>query len=955
MADVDDYDKIVTEFLINTCRLRHNNNRLRQPLNEKAVMALVYCADVATARRVRVSPEDENGITPMLTGSVAELYIEPMLSCVGDIDIMFNLSDELAIPAGTAPPTQLPGEFHRRVEVYEIVDSEFPGYVYLVSSYLLTECIDDGRYNAVRCQRAHLINREPAQVNEMSLPYETGWRLLRTRFSEHSVYCMRCLSWPPQADVWPTRRRNYDWPDSATVDRVVGNGYDVVYAAHRRCRQDTRMHRLSFSRAEIVLLNSWIPVQQIVYHMLRVFIKTERLTDSPDNSDVATLSNYHIKTLMLWACELNPRSWWIDDLNVVRLSVELLRTLGVWLIDACCPHYFIHNCNLFDHPDNCYYETASRVMSKIEGSLSDWFIKNYVRNCAQCLPGNVSRLFHDIWPTKQLQKAVSAIADWRCGQSLVKTFALFLLAQYNITAAVSYYSLTVGSYLCIMRDLVKLDERLCMYLIAIVFLHGAYKTTTDTLTDDLLDVLATTSLQSNDVRRCVNARHSSVLSLRQAAKLMKIVANNLRSTVQLINIELSKAYLHRALRCKDSDSNSIYCLANVYLAVLYYNTGHYQTVIDRCTMVTRSQDRSQFISNVVQGELLPKIDDDIDTVLGLAVFYQYVRTAALNQQQQMQRVSVFTTELFAHYLRIRRPSVLTCPLFSSEWQRYVSCTLSTKQPFITDVLLLRRVKQCEVLVSTINSTDLDTSQLLADHLHIKYRSVVKCRYRYRYRSYNLTTRQSFIADALLQSSVKMSTGQKFRCKHLIRQCREFQISSTELHTSELVELLQQSAVEHLTTYRQLEAHKFGSVVTIVTTDFEALYAYKRGDYQRCLQLSTQNVQTLLSGGDMPPVLLFPQFIQLFDDDIVSLSALIQIAEPPESYTLETDTMSISQVTLSLYLMTQCQLKLHQSATSLAQTLNYIEAAQRRHSVDRTLDHLTLKFAIRKTMISSSSS
>ena len=31
--------------------------------------------------------------------------------------------------------------------------------------------------------------------------------------------------------------------------------------------------------------------------------------------------------------------------------------------------------------------------------------------------------------------------------------------------------------------------------------------------------------------------------------------------------------------------------------------------------------------------------------------------------------------------------------------------------------------------------------------------------------------------------------------------------------------------------RQLEAHKFGSMGVIVTTDYEALYAYKRGQYQ----------------------------------------------------------------------------------------------------------------------------
>jgi len=57
---------------------------------------------------------------------------------------------------------------------------------------------------------------------------------------------------------WPTRHRNYGWPDSATLDRVVSNGCDVVGVAHRQCRQHEwrgkLQHRLSFSRAEIVLI-----------------------------------------------------------------------------------------------------------------------------------------------------------------------------------------------------------------------------------------------------------------------------------------------------------------------------------------------------------------------------------------------------------------------------------------------------------------------------------------------------------------------------------------------------------------------------------------------------------------------------------------------------------------------------------------------------------------------------
>jgi len=132
-----------------------------------------------------------------------------------------------------------------------------------------------------------------------------------------------------------------------------------------------------------------------------------------------------------------------------------------------------------------------------------------------------------------------------------------------------------------------------------------------------------------------------------------------------------------------------------------------------------------------------------------------------------------------------------------------------------------------------------------------------------------------------------------------------------MDTSELVELLQQSAVKNLTTYRQFQKQEFGSVVTIVSTDFEALYAYKHGDYQRCLQLSTQNVHTLLyEDDDDAGVWADPMFLQLMDDDIVSLTALTLIVNP--EYRYDRSNVLISQLTLSLYLMTQCQLKLHHS-------------------------------------------
>ena len=60
---------------------------------------------------------------------------------------------------------------------------------------------------------------------------------IENMWSTDIVRCVRCLMWPSQAADWPTRHRIYDWPDSATVDRVVSNGCDVVGVAHRQCKQ----------------------------------------------------------------------------------------------------------------------------------------------------------------------------------------------------------------------------------------------------------------------------------------------------------------------------------------------------------------------------------------------------------------------------------------------------------------------------------------------------------------------------------------------------------------------------------------------------------------------------------------------------------------------------------------------------------------------------------------------
>jgi len=450
----------------------------------------------------------------------------------------------------------------------------------------------------------------------------------------------------------------------------------VVPVAHRQCKEHEWMGefqwRLSFSRAEIVLINSRMPVQQIVYHMLRYFIKTERLTECADNSGAGTLSKYHIKTLMLWAGELKPTSSWTENLNLVRICVELLHTLSVWLTDTRCPHYFINDCNLLDNSFNVG-SAASKLVSIDEEYLSTWFVNNYIRQCAQLCPDNVTPLFNDASTTcsRELGNAVSGILCWRLKTSLYDMWCAVDFAAKHIPVSLFQSRLPLTAQKCAYwkNELAKIDERLSLYFSAVTLLHVAGKITRNGFSNEFMDMLST------------------------------------------------------VLGC-------------------YFN-------------------------------------------------------------------------------------------------------------------------QC---------------------------------------------------------------------------CSVLSLGKPEMNT-ELVELLEKSALEHLTSFRQLEARDFGSVATIVTTDYEAMYAYKLGDYQQCLQLSTQNVHTLLYADPMPCVPILPAFIQLLDDDIVSLTALAVVM------VLEFEAHLpgyITQLILSLYLMTQCQLKLRHSVTSLARTLDYIKFAQRSHVRGYTLDQLTLK-------------
>jgi len=91
--------------MLNTCRLCPKPGKYK-------IEAATYCAEIAADHPV---DNTEVRMIPLLTGSIAEFYIEPILQRIGDVDVMFHYSTDLPIPQGQSPPSQLPAEFHNWV------------------------------------------------------------------------------------------------------------------------------------------------------------------------------------------------------------------------------------------------------------------------------------------------------------------------------------------------------------------------------------------------------------------------------------------------------------------------------------------------------------------------------------------------------------------------------------------------------------------------------------------------------------------------------------------------------------------------------------------------------------------------------------------------------------------------------------------------------------------------
>ena len=349
----------ISDLIVNCCQM----NSARNLMNELAFVLAVY----------RLADK----YIPYTTGSCAELYIDPGKTCIGDVDLMYTMKDHIVVCDGSVVDSI---DVNETVEVYRIETSDCPiGYVHLRSFGQLQFNWETEQFEYRVSNNTWLyfvFNKSNYEADIFHGPAAFLEGLLSDSTTMDLVPCIRLLAWPPVAQSWISRERQHSWPCDAIVSEVQRNGCDLVFVSHQNYKNDSRQFRYSFSRAEVTLIRSWTPVQQLVYHMLRYFTKQAIIREADDK----VVCTYHIKTLMLWACERKSLVWW-ESSCVLVLCSNLLDTLIRWIRKKKCPHYFIPDWNLFDYKmqesRRLYTIETLRIHLNIR-TLSEWFRIEYL-------------------------------------------------------------------------------------------------------------------------------------------------------------------------------------------------------------------------------------------------------------------------------------------------------------------------------------------------------------------------------------------------------------------------------------------------------------------------------------------------------------------------------------------------------------------------------------------------
>ena len=355
-------DAAVSEVLLETCRLR------RQP--EVARFVSWCCAG-------------DGGVdSTHLTGGFGDLDID-IASDGGEcepIHVVQCRNDAVVMPSGHRAYQRLPGYFADKVDLYAIGDARLSHGISLNYVGQLKKLSPDGSSYDFLPKPASETSQSGSDTESVENNLEgheaADGKSIRFRsalagqaWRTHVTPCIRCMEWPLQAADWPTRSRQHGWPKPAAIDLAVRNGCDLLRQRVRHRTTDRpegapRSWKLSFSRAEIVLMSGWTPTQQLLFHMIRRLVKTtDAFRSCVEAERQVDVEAALLKALFLSLCETKSSAWWRNS-NLVRTSGEIIRHLAECIRTMKLFDYFATSCHLLDR--DVYSVDQEDVVSRID-------------------------------------------------------------------------------------------------------------------------------------------------------------------------------------------------------------------------------------------------------------------------------------------------------------------------------------------------------------------------------------------------------------------------------------------------------------------------------------------------------------------------------------------------------------------------------------------------------------
>src|SRR6218665_3346347 len=658
-------EEIPSEFIINTCQML--------PMS----CDVVYDIDYLSRSNCSI-----------FCGSAMEFYIRPLNTCIADVDELHFKNDELAF-SGDFPelPSDVSG-LRDSIECYKIEPYlNYPGFVQLryfgkvnynwkyKKSQFNSRSFSDSYVYLVADMAAAVaeVGQEQGIENTTSGPaiklyLYAGFEALDT------VTSLWCPQWPKEAQGWPKRPRRNGWPTIETISEVLGNGCHVVYAQHRSCRDDKYQWRLSFSTAEVILLQSWTKIQQIVYHLLRFFAKRDLIQNDCLKED-EVLCTYYLKTLMLWTCEEKPPEWW-DSRSVIVICCEMLKKLSELLKKGYCPNYFIPEANLFHEQSRpSILDKIKRKLKEFSDSkiLSHYFVKDYIHSFINRQFINKNLHFADYL------RSILILWSDREPLSLDIFFSYVFLycnahSRLTIKSEGQCTTFDVGSLCLIVKFHLLTQERIitvpenvwCFtYLSSAAFcLNAAYGLGSGKISwESEVYFMFVKELYVKPYKyivRCQYHRYpdsttagSQFPFLRAQTILEQLSGLDSCSEFQLVSL-LSKGFLKKALETSfiSDDSQSLIAVPAtlVYLAALHFAAAEYQTTVDLCLKVL--QELPVFFHSETLNAGCLFFIDDVLRIVGFCLLSRKFSGHVHSNKSQIYLDLRLTPELFAYYLTL---------------------------------------------------------------------------------------------------------------------------------------------------------------------------------------------------------------------------------------------------------------------------------------------------------------